>query len=265
MPLVDAADLGEAEAVDGKPGGARRHGAQHRRQRQLGDERRQQAAAEARRDEVVAGIDREHDGVRLQRQGHVLDAIVVLPRSGRRDAEVDRLHVGAGRPRRSAARRRPTAAPRTKKPSRKLSPTRTERKLNIRRPRERARPVAQRPVVEHRDEVGPVDEGFGQVSPQQLGRDRPQVTRGRGRDRRDRFGARQRDAHQQQGKDRPEQEASLRACRRWRPHGSLILRSHAPHGVSKDGRQRWCIPPSRRRCAPPQGEVGLLAVHGSGY
>ncbi|HKH69177.1 MAG TPA: hypothetical protein VKA75_17590, partial [Reyranella sp.] len=57
-------------------------------QRQFGD-RRPHPAAERRLDEIVAGVDGQDDGVGLQCQADVLDAIIVVAWSRRRDAEID--------------------------------------------------------------------------------------------------------------------------------------------------------------------------------
>ena len=97
-------------------------------------------------DEVVAGIDRHHDGVGLQRQPDVLDAIVVLRRPRRRHAEIDRLHVVvAGTVHALLDEGRQGLL--EERPLEKAVADQDGPEAHPGRPRERSRPVSQIPVV----------------------------------------------------------------------------------------------------------------------
>ena len=47
------------------------------------------------RNEVVSGVDHQHDDVGFELERHTLQAMIVLLRAGPDDAEIDRLRVGA--------------------------------------------------------------------------------------------------------------------------------------------------------------------------
>ena len=123
--------------------------------------RRPHPAAGRRRDEIVASARRPARWRPASGQRHVLDAIVLVARSRRRDAEVDRLHVSvmAGRGQALARRKADSGATR-RTPSRKLSPRRTER-AHVRRTRRMIAAVAQRQSLQRDD----VRDGGGDLWP----------------------------------------------------------------------------------------------------